>query len=142
LPRIIPQKFHENSMQSLHNLHVVGPARKVYSTTSAPAVGQARPLHASDRLPHQEALGAVTGRQRGGGALAGKVRDMLFGQADPFNTRQSSELMKGDHGMKMRLLTQIPGMTLAVLLTLVVAQGLVFGHSVSRVPPRPQPRRS
>jgi hypothetical protein len=35
--------------------------------------------------------------------------------------------MKGDHGMKMRLLTQIPGRTLAVMLTLVVAQGLVFG---------------
>jgi hypothetical protein len=34
--------------------------------------------------------------------------------------------MKGDHGMKMRLLPQIPGMTLAVMLTLVVAQGLVF----------------
>ena len=30
--------------------------------------------------------------------------------------------------MKMRLLTQIPRMTLAVMLTLVVAQGLVFGH--------------
>jgi hypothetical protein len=53
---------------------------------------------------------------------------MLFGQAGPFNARQSSEIMKGDHGMKIRLLTQIPGMTLAVLLTLVVAQGLVFGH--------------
>jgi hypothetical protein len=35
--------------------------------------------------------------------------------------------MKGDHAMKMRLLTQIPGMTLAVMLMLVVAQGLVFG---------------
>src|SRR5262245_61411981 len=34
--------------------------------------------------------------------------------------------MKGDHGMKMRMLPQIPGMTLAVMLTLVVAQGLVF----------------
>jgi hypothetical protein len=34
--------------------------------------------------------------------------------------------MKGDHGMKMRMLPQIPGMTLAVILTLVVAQGLVF----------------
>lgn len=30
--------------------------------------------------------------------------------------------------MKMRLLTQIPGMMLAVMLTLVVAPGLVFGH--------------
>jgi hypothetical protein len=30
--------------------------------------------------------------------------------------------------MKMRLLTQIPGMTLAIMLTLVVAQGLAFGH--------------
>jgi hypothetical protein len=29
--------------------------------------------------------------------------------------------------MKMKLLTQIPGMTLAVMLTLVVAQGLVLG---------------
>ena len=29
--------------------------------------------------------------------------------------------------MQMRLLTQIPGMTLAVMLTLVVAQGLVVG---------------
>jgi hypothetical protein len=34
--------------------------------------------------------------------------------------------MKGDYVMKMKLLTQIPGMTLAVMLTLVVAQGLVF----------------
>src|SRR5262244_4055713 len=34
--------------------------------------------------------------------------------------------MKGDHVMQMRRLTQIPGMTLAVMLTLVVAQGLVF----------------
>ena len=50
--------------------------------------------------------------------------------------------------MKMRLLTQIPGMTLAVMLTLVVAQGLVFGpeahaaggrvrrHLAPRVDPR------
>ena len=30
--------------------------------------------------------------------------------------------------MKTRLLTQIPGMTLAVMLTLVVAQGLVLGY--------------
>jgi hypothetical protein len=30
--------------------------------------------------------------------------------------------------MKIRLLTQIPGMTLAVLLTLLVGQDLVFGH--------------
>ena len=30
--------------------------------------------------------------------------------------------------MKMRLFTPIPGMTLAVMLTLLVAQGLVFGH--------------
>jgi hypothetical protein len=35
--------------------------------------------------------------------------------------------MKGDHVMQMRLLTQIPGMTLAVMLVLVVAPGLVFG---------------
>jgi hypothetical protein len=34
--------------------------------------------------------------------------------------------MQGDHGMKRRRLTQIPGMALAVMLTLVVAQGLVF----------------
>ena len=31
--------------------------------------------------------------------------------------------------MKLRLLTQIPGMTLAVMLTLVVAHGLVSGHA-------------
>src|SRR5262245_9771839 len=35
--------------------------------------------------------------------------------------------MKGDHVMQMRLRTQIPGMTLAVMLVLVVAPGLVFG---------------
>ena len=29
--------------------------------------------------------------------------------------------------MKMRLLPQLPGMTLAVMLTLMVAQALVFG---------------
>jgi hypothetical protein len=36
--------------------------------------------------------------------------------------------MKGDQVMKVRLLTRIPGMTLVVMLTLVVAQGLVFGQ--------------
>jgi hypothetical protein len=35
--------------------------------------------------------------------------------------------MKRDHVMQMRRLTQIPGMTLAVMLVLVVAPGLVFG---------------
>src|SRR5215510_12361523 len=35
--------------------------------------------------------------------------------------------MQGDHVMKIRLRTQIPGMMLAVMLTLVVASGLVFG---------------
>jgi hypothetical protein len=35
--------------------------------------------------------------------------------------------MKGDHEMKWKWLTQIPGMTFAVMLALVVAQGLVFG---------------
>src|SRR5262249_8238760 len=34
--------------------------------------------------------------------------------------------MKGDRVMKMRRLTQIPGMTLTVMLMLVVAQGLVL----------------
>jgi len=55
------------------------------------------------------------------------VLETLFGQADLFNARQTLEIMKGDHVMKMRPLTRIPGTTLAVMLTLVVAQGLVFG---------------
>jgi hypothetical protein len=37
--------------------------------------------------------------------------------------------------MKTRLLTQIPGMTLVVMLTLVVAQGLVFGQKRAQKAP-------
>jgi hypothetical protein len=37
------------------------------------------------------------------------------------------EIIKGDDGMKMRWLKQIPSMVLVVMLTLVVVQGLMFG---------------
>jgi hypothetical protein len=54
------------------------------------------------------------------------VLDTLFGQTNLFNAGQFSKIMKGAPVMQMRRRIQIPGMTLVVMLTLVVAQGLVF----------------
>jgi len=45
---------------------------------------------------------------------------------DLLNTRQFSTILKGDDGMKMRWFAPLPNMTLAVMLTLVVGQGLML----------------
>ena len=72
--------------------------------------------------------GAVAGPAERRWCLCGeRVPDTLVGQGDLFHERQSSEIMQGDHSMKTRLFTPIPGMTLAGLLTLTGVGVLGFG---------------
>src|SRR5262245_15957989 len=91
-----------------------------------------RPLRAIVRIFHEVSTG-LSRHRSGGPARLSPVRQRGAPRTDDPGIRQAIvEPHARRQAMQRRLLTQIPGMTLAVMLTLLIGQGAVVGHADSK----------